>query len=329
MNPILSERLYDLRRLASQLLALDQLLRSVPLHQQQDLSLDTILSDDAKAPGPCHIESQNATPHRYMIILHEVIDAVLRFNRIPATLVNICKASWRGRIYQNVCRNSDINTSRDPTCSEVLQLLPKLDLLLDTSLGDKINAILSLNQMLVMNFYDIRDQSGAFRTNSPRDRLIIYNMRREIRSCLKKLEIRVLDMDEPSTDRKYSQWENITDEWNRGKYFTETLEALPNLESATVSFEIGENKLEYWTGWYHALGHVAKFLISVIPEPIQIRWDFQPTSDPALKELAEEEEEIMYELKRMFAEETAEREGTVQLGTRLIKDRIAKAASEE
>ncbi|UPX20979.1 uncharacterized protein EKO05_0011185 [Ascochyta rabiei] len=136
-------------------------------------------------------------------------------------------------------------------------------------------------------------------------------------------------MDEPSTDRKYSQWENITDEWNRGKYFTETLEALPNLESATVSFEIGENKLEYWTGWYHALGHVAKFLISVIPEPIQIRWDFQPTSDPALKELAEEEEEIMYELKRMFAEETAEREGTVQLGTRLIKDRIAKAASEE
>lgn len=183
------------------------------------------------------------------------------------------------------------------------------------------------DQVLVMNVYDPRDCAWAFKKNSPRDRLIAHNMRKETRSCFKKLEIRILDTDEPNFDRRGSYWEaNKTDLWDCDEYFTETLEAFPDLESATVSFEIGENKLRYWTGWYHAIGIIAQFLISSIPERIQIQWDFQPTSDPDLQELAEEEEEIMYEAKRMVAEETAKRGGTVQLGTRIIKEHIVTAA---
>lgn len=174
-----------------------------------------------------------------------------------------------------------------------------------------------------MNAYDVRDQEWAFIQKSPRDRRIVQSMRKQTRSCFKRLELRILDSDDPNADRKGPYWEvNQTDleMWN--EYFPEILEAFPNLKSTTVSFEISENQLRYWGGWYHALGRIARWLINSVPKHIQIRWDFQPTSDPDLQELAEEEEHIMDEFKRVVAEETAERGGTVQLGTRLIRERI-------
>lgn len=183
------------------------------------------------------------------------------------------------------------------------------------------------DQVIVMNVYDPRDCAWAFKKNSPRDRLIAQKMRIETRSYFKKIEIRVLDMEEPNTDRKGPYWEaNQTDIWDSDGYFTETLETFPNLKTATVSFEIGENKIRYWSGWYNALGYVAEFLIESIPKHIQIQWDFQPTSDPDLQELAGEEEDMMYDLKKVVAKETIKKGGTVKLGTRLIMERIITPA---
>lgn len=144
MDPMLSEHLQDVHGLILRLLALDQLLGSVPLHQQRDLDLDSTLLEDAKALDLKGVASLNSAPSWDLGELYEVVDTVPQFDRIPATLLDICKTSWRGRTYQNVYRHPDINKPRDPTCSEVLQLLPKIDRLLETSLSDKIDAIVSL-----------------------------------------------------------------------------------------------------------------------------------------------------------------------------------------
>lgn len=143
MDLMLPDHSQDIQELVLRLLALDRLLGSVPLHQQQDLHLDTIFSEDAKALGLKDIKSPNTTPLWDVGGLYKVVDTVPRFDRIPATLLDICKTSWRGRTYQNVYRHSDITGSRDPTCSKVLQLLPKLDRLLETFLSNKINSVCS------------------------------------------------------------------------------------------------------------------------------------------------------------------------------------------
>lgn len=139
MDPDFSQ---EMQELVLRLLALDQLFTSVPLHQQQDLDLDSNLFEDAKVLGLEDI--RDTMPLWNMGELYRVVDMIPRFDRIPATLVDICKTSWQGKIYQNVYHHSDIKKSRDATCSEVLQLLPELDRLLETSLSDKINAIISL-----------------------------------------------------------------------------------------------------------------------------------------------------------------------------------------
>lgn len=117
--------------LVSRLLALDRLLGSMPLHQRQNLDLARV-SEDINTRTLWDVEE-----------LYRTVDTVPRPDRIPAILVDICRLSWQGRIYCNVYRHSDIDQSRDPTCSEVLQLLPKLDILLETSLHDKIKAVVS------------------------------------------------------------------------------------------------------------------------------------------------------------------------------------------
>jgi hypothetical protein len=179
------------------------------------------------------------------------------------------------------------------------------------------------DQVLVMNVYDMGDSGWAFKKTSPRDRLIVLNMRAETRRCFKTLEIRVLDMKDPNTYRKGSYWEAMeSDIWNSEPYFEEILEAFPNLRSATVSFEIEEVNLRYWTGWYHTLGYIAQYLIPKIPKHIEVRWDFQPTSHPGLQEVAQQEEEIMEEVKRIVAEETGKNGGAVQLGQGIIKEYI-------
>jgi hypothetical protein len=175
-----------------------------------------------------------------------------------------------------------------------------------------------------MNIYDIEQSDWALQKTSPRDRRLALNMRMETRSCFKKLEIRLLDMKDPNAYRKGSYWEFMkSDIRNSDRYFTETIEAFPNLESATVSFEMEEVNLRYWRGWHRSLGYLTKALASQIPEHIKVRWDFHPTSHPDLQEVAEDEEEgLMYESKKAVDEETAERGGTVQLGTSIIKEYI-------
>jgi hypothetical protein len=184
------------------------------------------------------------------------------------------------------------------------------------------------DQMLVMNAYDMCDASWAFVKRSPRDRLLVLNMRKETRSCFKKLEIRVLDMKDPNAYRKGSYWEAMeSDIWNSDPYFAEMLEQFPNLESVTISFEIEEVNLRYWSGWYHTLGYIAQFLLSNIPQHIKTVWDFQPTSHPDLQEVAKEEQDIMKEIKKIVAEETAEKGDTVQLGKSIIKEHIVRYRS--
>lgn len=146
MDPIVSDHLQDVQELALRLLALDQLLGPTPSHQQQDIDLDTITSEDVNSEAVVwkDIEPSNTAPLWDVIELYKVADTVPRFDRIPATLVDICKTSWRGRTYQNTYLHTGNEESRDPTCSEVLQLLPRLDRLLEISLHAKINAIVSL-----------------------------------------------------------------------------------------------------------------------------------------------------------------------------------------
>jgi hypothetical protein len=150
MDPLLPAQLQYLQKLHSRLharlLALNQLLGSVPLQQQRYLDLEAILPEDTNDS-----KSQELTsPYRKFswdaLELFKVVDTVPRFDLIPATLIHVCKTSWQGKIFENVCRHSDINEPRDPFCSEVLHLLPKIDQVLGTSLNGKINSIVSLGK---------------------------------------------------------------------------------------------------------------------------------------------------------------------------------------
>lgn len=146
MDPVLSAKLQHMQELLVPLLALDQLLGSVPLQQQRNLDLEAILPEHSKDPEVQEVASRYTTLSWDVGELYKVVDTVTRFDLILVTLVYICKTSWQGRAYENVYRHSDINKPRDPTCSEALQLLPKLDRVLETSLSDKINAILDLGR---------------------------------------------------------------------------------------------------------------------------------------------------------------------------------------
>lgn len=147
MDQAISAQLPDMQELHARLLALDQLLGSVPLLQQRSLDLEAILSNDSKDANLEEFASLHIAPSWDAETLYKVVDTVPRFDLIPATLINICKTSWQGRIYQNVYRHSDTDITRHPTCSEVLQLLPKLDRVLETYLNDKINAIMGLGRL--------------------------------------------------------------------------------------------------------------------------------------------------------------------------------------
>lgn len=132
--------MHYLQELTVRLLALDQLLGSVALQEQKDLDLEAVLSKDCGAPN-----SQEAAAW-CSEELYYVVDTVPRFDLIPATLVDICRTSWQGRVYENVYRRPDAKASRNPTCSEVIQLLPKLDRVLKTGLNNKIIAIVALGR---------------------------------------------------------------------------------------------------------------------------------------------------------------------------------------
>nr|QTA73108.1 hypothetical protein [Epicoccum nigrum] len=395
MDSTTSFSLQDMRKLTSQLLALDRLLSSVPSHREQDLDLDTGFSGPAKSPSP-NEKDQSCTVE--VGELYKIVDAIPRYDLIPATLIHICKTSWQGRIYQNMYRRSDVDNVRHPTFSEVLKLLPKLDQLLETSLSDKVDAVVSsvvpfrlldlpteirlqvydhmlprqpyltlLNieprqyaiprydlaslrtcqqlhnelidhfyrdQVLVMNVYNLRKYTFAFKGISPRDRLIAYRMRTETRACFKKLEIRLIDAKDPNKDRSGPLWDTTWEDFEEHKEsFTEIIEAFPSLETATVSFEIQENNVRWWRGGTDdILKEVVKFLIERMPGHIQILWDFVPSSDPDLLEIIEvlhkDEPKLMDEVEKGVTEEIVKRGGTVQLGTRLIKDPIVEQDSQ-
>jgi hypothetical protein len=150
MDPLLPAQLQYLQKLHSRLharlLALDQLLGSVPLQQQRYLDLEAILSGDTNDPKSQEFTSPYRNYSWDALELFKVVDTVPRFDLIPATLIHVCKASWQGRISEDIYRHSDINEHRDPFCSEVLHLLPKIDQVLGTSLSGKMNSIVSLGK---------------------------------------------------------------------------------------------------------------------------------------------------------------------------------------
>jgi hypothetical protein len=133
-------------RLHARLLALDQLLGSVPLQQQRYLDLEAILPEDTNDPKSQEFISPYRNYSWDALELFKVVDTVPRFDLIPTTLIHVCKTSWQGRIFKDVYRHSDINEPRDPFCSEVLHLLPKIDQVLGTSLSGKMNSIVSLGK---------------------------------------------------------------------------------------------------------------------------------------------------------------------------------------
>lgn len=135
-----------MRNLLIRLIALDQLLESVPVKEQWKLDLGAISTEDFTNPVLQAAEARYTTLSLKTLYLHKIVEGVPRFDLIPATLVYVCKVSWQGKIYENVYSHSDVNKSRDPTCSEVLPLLRKLDRTLGTRLRVKINAILRLGE---------------------------------------------------------------------------------------------------------------------------------------------------------------------------------------
>lgn len=135
-----------MQQLRAQLHALGLLFGSVPLQQPQqpNLDLDAILSEgltNTELQGEVPVEGPIDTEKLYMLYMS--VNAVPRFDLIPATLVNIYKTSLQGMTYQNVYCHSGMNKPRNPTCSEVLQLLPRLDEVLETSLSDKVNTLIN------------------------------------------------------------------------------------------------------------------------------------------------------------------------------------------
>lgn len=133
-----------IQQLCAQLHALDLLLGSVPLQQHSSLNLNTIFSEclaDTEIPDTTPTEYSTNTEKLDALCI--IVNTVPRFDLIPAILIDIYKKLLQGVIYRNVYRHSDINKSRDPTCSEVLQLLPTLDEELKTSLCDRFNALIN------------------------------------------------------------------------------------------------------------------------------------------------------------------------------------------
>ena len=182
------------------------------------------------------------------------------------------------------------------------------------------------DQVIVINAYDIiGDPTWMFRVLSLRDRLVIPRMGEAIRSYFKAVEIRILDMEDPNTYRKGKYWESTLghDEWEWEQFFTQNLEAFPNIQSVTVSFEIEENNLRWWMGWYHSLEDVARFLLSYTPRGMEVRWDFQPSSHPDLQEVGKDDnEQILDSTKKAVAEDAAKRGQIVRTGKSIIKEYI-------
>jgi len=184
------------------------------------------------------------------------------------------------------------------------------------------------DETLVMNVYNFYQwHEWAIINTSPRERLLVLGMRRETRLCFKRLEIRFLDMKDPHADRPGLYWEAMHHDegWESGavdSYFREMLDEFPNIERATVSFEIEETQLQNWSGVQRTLPNIARYLISEIPERIKLRWDFQPTSHPDLQDLRVAEEDIMDDIKATVSKETAKRGRVVELGKGIIKEYI-------
>lgn len=187
------------------------------------------------------------------------------------------------------------------------------------------------DQVLVMNAYNMMDDaSRAFLKRSVRDRLIVHSMKNTTRSYFKKMEIRILDMKDPNIHKKGRYWEAWPDDEEFGDtwFFSEVLEAFPNMKSITVSFEIEENNVIWWTGWQRTLANIVRFLISNIPRRIEVTWDFQPSSHPGLQEPREPLDwQIMDEIKGIVAKDAAKRGKTVQLGQSIIKEYIPSRKS--
>jgi hypothetical protein len=124
------EKIHEAQQLRAQVRMLDKILASLPLERHNELNLNAILSANIMDT------TENSGT------LREIVDTVPSSRMIPAILIDLYMTSLRDRIYRNEFQHSDTSKTRNPTSSEVLQLLPELDKNSKTSLRVKFDAVL-------------------------------------------------------------------------------------------------------------------------------------------------------------------------------------------
>lgn len=123
----------DAAKLQLELRAIDSFLRSTPIEQHHQLNLNALASRDA-AQGTTTEEDGSSN-------LLELVGENLRPDLIPATFIEAYTSALRGRFYINESRCSDFTKGRDPTPSQVRELLPTFDKALGTSLRSHFDAV--------------------------------------------------------------------------------------------------------------------------------------------------------------------------------------------
>jgi len=112
---------------------IDGLLCSTPIGRHRQLDLTAIVQSDATMQA---IADTDTAQDLQILVRH-----LHRPELIAATFVELYTTALHGRIYCNVYRCEDDLLGPDPTCSEVLGLLPAVDQLLDTSLREYFDAV--------------------------------------------------------------------------------------------------------------------------------------------------------------------------------------------
>ena len=112
--------------LALKLRALDAMLCSTPEAHHRELDLAALAQSDTTTQTVADTEMLDG--------LRALVKPLRRPELIPDAFVELYTAALQGRVYINVFRNSEPYKGPNPTCSEVLRLLPDIDNLLDTSL---------------------------------------------------------------------------------------------------------------------------------------------------------------------------------------------------
>ncbi|KAF2676354.1 hypothetical protein K458DRAFT_183571 [Lentithecium fluviatile CBS 122367] len=119
--------------LCLKLRAIDGLLHSAPSWHRLVLDFAAIIRSDTTTQSVADTEVLDHLP--------VLLARMRRPDLIPDTFVDLYTTVLKGRIYRNENRCSDFRKGPDPTCSEVLRILPVIDHQLGTSLSAFFNAM--------------------------------------------------------------------------------------------------------------------------------------------------------------------------------------------